>query len=72
MFLRKKRKRRRKKRRIGRRKRGVGEGGRAEKRIAEGKTFCRTVFKEHPEPIYTNILALNLSVWRGEAENERK
>ena len=50
----------------------MGEGGRAEKKMAEGKPFCRTDFKEHPGPIYTNILALNLSVWRGEAENERK
>ena len=42
------------------------------RRMAEGKSFCKTAFEEHPGPIYTNILEPNLSLCGEEKQKTRE
>ena len=44
----------------------------AGRRMAEGKSFCKTAFEEHPGPIYTNILEPNLSLCGEEKQKTRE
>ena len=50
----------------------MGDGGGAERRMAEGKSFCKTAFEEQPGPIYTNISELNLSLCGEEKQKTRE